>query len=109
MRPARVKPMNPERWRKIDQLLDAAMEREPDERAAFLEFACAGDQSLRLEVESLLRSDEAAESFIEKPAVALVAEVIAGQPVQTLTGQRINHYQILSRIGAGGMGEVYLA
>jgi eukaryotic-like serine/threonine-protein kinase len=101
--------MKPERWRQIDQLLEAAFEREPEERAAFLAVACAGDEALRLEVESLLRSDEAADSFIEKPAVALAAEVIAERQVRALAGQRISHYQILSRLGSGGMGEVYLA
>ena len=101
--------MKPERWRQIDQLLEAALEREPEERAAFLADACAGDESLRLEVESLLRSDEAADCFIEEPAVALVAEVIAEQPAQAMAGRRIGHYKILSRLGSGGMGEVYLA
>src|SRR5262245_19259454 len=101
--------MKPERWRQIDQLLEAALERQPEERAAFLADACAGDDSLRLEVESLLRTDEAADSFIEKPAVALVADVIAEQQVQAMAGQRIGHYKILSLLGAGGMGEVYLA
>src|SRR5215475_12463844 len=101
--------MNPERWRQIDQLLEAALERHHDERAAFLAVACAGDESLRLEVESLLRSDEAAESFIEEPATALVAEVIDERQVLALAGQRIGHYKILSLLGAGGMGEVYLA
>src|SRR5262245_41651309 len=101
--------MKPERWRQIDQLLEAALERQPEERAAFLAVACAGDKSLRLEVESLLRADEAAESFIEEPVVALAAEAIAKQPAEALAGQRIGHYQILSRLGSGGMGEVYLA
>src|SRR5262245_41018655 len=101
--------MKPERWRQIDQLLEAALERQPEERAAFLADACAGDDSLRLEVESLLRTDEAADSFIEKPAVALVADVIAEQQVQAMAGRSIGHYKILSLLGAGGMGEVYLA
>src|SRR5262245_41602203 len=83
----RGNPMKPERWREIDQLLEAALERQPEERASFLAAACAGDESLRLEVESLLRSDEAAESFIEEPATALVAEVIAEQSVQAATHQ----------------------
>jgi len=101
--------MKPERWRQIDQLLEAALERRPEERAAFLAVACAGDESLRLEVESLLRSDEAAESFIEEPVVALAAGVMAEQQVRAMAGQRISHYEIVSRLGAGGMGEVYLA
>src|SRR5262245_12697529 len=108
-RSARGNPMKPERWRQIDQLLEAALERKSEERAAFLDVACAGDESLRLEVESLLRSDEAAVSFIEEPAVALAANVLAERQVQAMAGQRISHYQILSRLGAGGMGEVYLA
>lgn len=79
--------MKPERWLQIDQMLEAALEREPDERASFLAVACADDESLRLEVESLLRFDEAAESFIEDPPTALVAEVIAEQPAQAITQQ----------------------
>src|SRR5262245_38536830 len=104
-----MNPMNPERWLQIDQLLEAALERQPEERAAFLAIACAGDESLLREVESLLRSDEAAESFIEEPVITLAANVLAEQHLQLLAGQRIGHYQILSRLGAGGMGEVYLA
>jgi serine/threonine protein kinase len=101
--------MKLERWRRIDQLLEAALERRPEERAAFLSAACVGDESLRMEVEALLRSDEAAESFIEEPAATLAAHVLAKQSDRSLAGQRISHYKIMSRLGAGGMGEIYLA
>ncbi|HEY8461816.1 MAG TPA: GAF domain-containing protein, partial [Blastocatellia bacterium] len=82
--------MDSERWRQIDRLLEAAMDRDPEEREAFLAAACAGDESLRREVESLLRSDEAAGSFIEEPAAALVAEAIAERDAQAHTEQSID-------------------
>src|SRR5262245_55933712 len=102
-------PMKPDRWLQIDQLLEAALERKSEERDAFLALACEGDESLRRYVESLLRADEAADRFIEEPVVTLAADVLAGRQGLALAGQGISHYNILSRLGAGGMGEVYLA
>ena len=58
--------MKPERWQQIDQILEAAIERDRDEWAAFLDQECAGDDELRREVDSLLRAHEQAGSFIEK-------------------------------------------
>jgi serine/threonine protein kinase len=102
--------MNAERWRQLDQLLDAVLERAPAERAALLAEACAGDEALRRQIESLLRSAEAVEGFIETPAVALAAELMAEkQAPPLLPGQRLNHYSISTQLGAGGMGEVYQA
>ncbi|HVF43370.1 MAG TPA: serine/threonine-protein kinase [Pyrinomonadaceae bacterium] len=76
--------MNPERWRQVDGLFEQALERAGGERARFLDAACAGDSSLRREVEEMLRFDERAEEFIETPvfgvAAALIGAAAEGRP-----------------------------
>lgn len=102
--------MNSERWQQLDQLLDAALDRAPAERADFLAEACAGDAPLRQQLEALLRSEAAVAEFIEVPAVALAAELMVGkQSPPLLAGQRLDHYTIIAQLGAGGMGQVYQA
>jgi serine/threonine-protein kinase len=101
--------MRPERWRQLDGILEAALSRAPPERAAFLDEACAGDQTLRDEVELLLGAHELAGSFIEKPAVEEHAALIASRTARLRPGDSVSHYQIVGQLGAGGMGEVYLA
>ncbi len=71
--------MIPERWQQIDSVLQAALERDPAERAAFLNQACAGDAELQQEVEALIKSDEQAGSFIEAPAIEVDAELLANR------------------------------
>src|SRR5215472_12625722 len=100
--------MKPERWNQIDQFLDAALELPPDKRAAFLDKACAGDDELRKELDALLASDDDAQSFLETPALELVAKEF-GDGKESLTGQTVGHYRIISLLGEGGMGTVYLA
>jgi eukaryotic-like serine/threonine-protein kinase len=110
--------MKPERWRQVEELYHAALEREPEARAAFLAQACAGDDALRREVDSLLGFDNRAERFIETPALEVAArlfapdeERFAGDKPQDLplTEGRIGPYKVLREIGRGGMGVVFLA
>jgi serine/threonine protein kinase len=101
--------MKPERWRQINDLYYAALERDEAARVAFLDEACAGDESLRREVESLLESNDEAGEFLSSSALDVAAKVLASDQDHFLIGQKIGHYQVLSLLGAGGMGHIYLA
>ena len=96
--------MESERWQQIDELLQSALEREPSQRSAFLDQACAGDELLRKEVESLLAYEKKVESFIEAPALKVEAMSLADEERSRLAaGLLIGPYKILSLIGAGGI------
>ncbi|HWY39437.1 MAG TPA: protein kinase [Chthoniobacterales bacterium] len=101
--------MKAERWQQVNDLFHSAAERAPEERAAFLDEACHGDEGLFREVESLLASYERAENFIESPAFEIAPELLTNDMAGALVGELIGHYRIESLIGVGGMGEVYLA
>ena len=100
--------MTPERWQRIKPLLQSALEREPNERSAFLAAECLGDEALRKDIEALIASHDHAGGFMESPAVEFMASSL-GDPTDSLAGQSFGPYQINARIGIGGMGEVYLA
>ena len=100
--------MNPERWQRVKDLLQAALDRPPAEQQAFLSHECAGDDELRKEVESLLSYQSQEQRFIETSA-ADVAMRLLGQDDTAAVGQRIGPYRVIREIGRGGMGTVYLA
>jgi serine/threonine protein kinase/formylglycine-generating enzyme required for sulfatase activity len=101
--------MELERWQQIDQLLGQALETPPQGRAAFLDATCEGDPTLRGAVEKLLDAYERAGRFLEASALEVTAREGAPDPAATLVGRTFGHYEVVSRLGAGGMGLVYLA
>jgi serine/threonine protein kinase/Tol biopolymer transport system component len=101
--------MTTDRWQQVKEIFHSALEREPAERRAFLRDACAGDEPLRQEVETLIAAHEETGSFIDAPAYEVAAEWLVRDDSESLTGQQISHYKILGQLGVGGMGEVYLA
>ena len=100
--------VTPERWREIEQLFHAALERAPHERGTFLANACS-DPAMRTEVEALLQSDRAQDDSVETLPGNVAASWLTQDQTEKLIGQTIGRYKILRSVGAGGMGQVYLA
>jgi len=100
--------MTPERWQKVEEVLQATLDRSPRDRVSYLDEACAGDDELKAEAASLISAYEEAGDFIEQPAIAADAHIFVGA-LDRQIGRDVGAYTILERLGAGGMGEVYLA
>ena len=101
--------MNPERWRRIEELYHAALEHDRRERAAFLQQTCGDDHALLCEVEMLIAGHEEAGSFLGAPAWERADSGSAFAQTQSLVGRSFGRYQLLSVLGRGGTGTVYLA
>src|SRR5688572_12286958 len=106
--------MTSDRWRRIEQIYEAALQRAPSERSVFLESACGGDEMLQRDVERLVTANDRAADFLAAPAwevapEALLAHTMTGDRATSLLGRQVGHYSVLAPLGAGGMGDVYRA
>jgi Tol biopolymer transport system component/predicted Ser/Thr protein kinase len=99
--------MTPERHRQIGELFNRILTHPRDERARILDEACKDDPELRWEVESLLQADAQAGNFIDTPAIDIAARLLSADAGHSPT--EVGRYRILSLLGRGGMGKVYLA
>jgi serine/threonine protein kinase/TolB-like protein/Flp pilus assembly protein TadD len=98
-----------DRWQRLEGLFYQAAELDPAAQKAFLDERCAGDDELRKEVESLLASADQPLDFLEKSIQGAARQVVANRRATLHPGTRFSRYEVVSAVGAGGMGQVYLA
>ena len=100
--------MATDRDSRIDGICYAALALDGPSRDAFVAAACAGDEALHREIDSLLRYQSKADGFLAEPALAVAAERLASAG-DALIGRQLGAFRVHSLLGEGGMGEVYRA
>src|SRR5215213_614585 len=101
--------MTPERLQEVEEIYHAVLKVPPVQREQFLHDSCGGDVDLRLEVESLLSFEDAFDNVIDLSPQSLIKEIFIEPPNLDIIGTQINQYKIVSLLGQGGMGTVFLA
>src|SRR5689334_15161434 len=101
--------MHPDRWRRVEALLDGALDLESAQRLAYLTRECADDPSLIKEVLKILGAGESTGSMLERRAVDVAAPMLANEVLHPPRLERVGVYRIDRAIGEGGMGTVFLA
>src|SRR5258706_14592365 len=101
--------MTPEHWEEIEAVFQSALTRDAVERSAFVDRECAGNEALRKEVTDLLAAEERSRNYLTGSALEITAGQLAQRRVHSVAGSTVGAYRLQKGLGAGGMGEVYLA